>query len=105
MELDPASLSDGEMARVDIVVLCSLYKLLKRRYPSINILNLDETLSSLDNQNSAAVLEFLKHFAKDNKLNCFIVSHTDLYLENFDKIIEMEKNKGFSRISINNTNQ
>ena len=98
VELDPSTLSDGEMTRVDIIVLCSLFKLLKRRYPSINILNLDETISSLDNQNSGAVLDYLKMFAKDNKLNCFIVSHTDLYLENFDQIIEIEKNNGFSRI-------
>lgn len=99
-ELDPTTLSDGEMTRVDIIVLCSLFKLLKRRYPSINTFTLDEVISTLDNSNSGAVLEFLKTFAKDNKLNCFVVSHTDLYLENFDEIIEVEKHNGFSRFSI-----
>ena len=99
-ELDPVTLSDGEMTRVDIVVLCSLFKLLKRRYPSINIFTLDEVISTLDNSNSGAVLEFLKLFAKDNKLNCFVVSHTDLYLENFDEIIDVEKHNGFSRFNI-----
>ena len=103
VELDPSTLSDGEMTRVDIIVLCSLFKLLKRRYPSINIFNLDEVISTLDNSNSGAVLEFLKTFAKDNKLNCFVVSHTDLYLENFDEIIEVEKHNGFSRFVINTT--
>lgn len=103
VELDPTTLSDGEMTRVDIIVLCSLFKLLKRRYPSINIFNLDEVISTLDNSNSGAVLEFLKTFAKDNKLNCFVVSHTDLYLENFDEIIEVEKHNGFSRFVINTT--
>ena len=101
IELDPSSLSDGETTRVDIVVLCSLFKLLKRRYPTINILNMDETISTLDNQTSGVVLEFLKNFAKDNKLNCFIVSHTDLYLENFDEIIEIERYNGFSRLTKN----
>jgi len=99
-DLDPSTLSDGEMTRVDIVVLCSLFKLLKRRYPSINTFTLDEVISTLDNSNSQAVLEFLKTFAKDNKLNCFVVSHTDLYLENFDEIIEVEKHNGFSRFNI-----
>lgn len=103
-DLDPASLSDGEMTRVDIVVLCSLFKLLKRRYPSINIFTLDEVISTLDNSNSSNVLEFLKNFAKDNKLNCFVVSHTDLYLENFNEIIEVEKHNGFSRFNITYSN-
>jgi len=97
IELDPSTLSDGEMTRVDIIVLCSLFKLLKRRYPSINTFALDEVISTLDSSNSGAVLDFLKNFAKDNKLNCFVVSHTDLYLENFDEIIEVEKHNGFSR--------
>lgn len=95
-EVATETLSDGEMTRVDIVILCSLFKLLKRRYPSINILNLDETVSSLDSTTSGAVLDFLKKFASDNNLNTFIVSHTDLYLENFDEIIEVDKNNGFS---------
>ena len=99
-ELDPVTLSDGEMTRVDIIVLCSLFKLLKRRYPSINTFTLDEVISTLDNTNSQHVLEFLKCFAKENKLNCFVVSHTDLYLENFDEIIEVEKHNGFSRFNI-----
>lgn len=99
-DLDPATLSDGEMTRVDIIVLCSLFKLLKRRYPSINTFTLDEVISTLDNGNSQVVLEFLKTFAKDNKLNCFVVSHTDLYLENFDEIIEVEKHNGFSRFNL-----
>jgi len=51
-ELDPVTLSDGEMTRVDIIVLCSLFKLLKRRYPSINTFTLDEVISTLDNTNS-----------------------------------------------------
>lgn len=103
-ELDPVSLSDGEMTRVDIIVLCSLFKLLKRRYPSINIFTLDEVISTLDNTNSGNVLDFLKTFAKDNKLNCFVVSHTDLYLENFDEIIEVNKHNGFSKFILSTYN-
>lgn len=103
VELTPESLSDGEETRVDLVVLCSLFKLLKRRFPSINILSIDEVLSSLDNETSGLVLDFLKHFAKDNNLSCFIVSHTDLYLDNFDKIISVTKN-GFSKIDATKVN-
>lgn len=102
-ELDPVTLSDGEMARVDIIVLCSLFKLLKRRYPSINTFTLDEVISTLDNSNSATMLDFLNQFAIENKLNCFVVSHTDLYLENFNEIINVEKRNGFSTFTITKT--
>ena len=99
VELSPETLSDGEEARVDLVILCSLFKLLKRRFPSINILSIDEVISSLDSESSGLVLEFLKEYAKENNLSCFIVSHTDLFLDNFDKIIEVNKD-GFSKINV-----
>lgn len=99
VELAPETLSDGEETRVDLVILCSLFKLLKRRFPTINILFIDEVISSLDNESSGLVLDYLKRFSKENNLSCFIVSHTDLYLDNFDKIISVTKN-GFSRIEI-----
>lgn len=99
MEVQAETLSDGEETRVDIVILCSLFKLLKLRYPSINILFIDEVISSLGVEDSGAVLNFLNAFAKDNHLCVFVVSHTNLYLDNFDKIINVEKN-GFSHINV-----
>lgn len=94
------TLSDGEMTRVDLIILCSLFKLLKRRYPSINIFSIDELLSSLDTINSKVLLKFLKEFIIDMKLNCMVVSHTDLNLEEFDEIIEISREKGFSQLNI-----
>ena len=93
------TLSDGEETRINIVILTSLLKLLLRRYSSINILTLDETVSTLDTQTSEYVLAFLRAFADENNLNCFVVSHTDLSLDYFDDIIEVEKINGFSTIS------
>lgn len=103
VDVQVETLSDGEMTRVDLVVLCSLFKLLKRKFPSINILTLDESVSTLDPVNSGNVLAFMSAFAIENDLNCFIVSHTDLYLENFDEIIEVEKINGFSTLTVNKT--
>lgn len=94
------TLSDGEMTRVDLIILCSLFKLLKRRYPSINIFSIDELLSSLDTINSKVLLKFLKEFIIDMKLNCMVVSHTDLNLEEFDEIIEISREKGFSQLNV-----
>ena len=85
------TLSDGEMTRVDIVVLYSLFKLLKRRYPNINILSIDELVSFLDVANSQILLKFLNNFAKSMNLNIFVVSHVNIDTECFDKCIEVTR--------------
>ena len=97
-EISVETLSDGEQTRIDLVVLLSLYKLLKIKYSSINLLTIDEVVSSLDVENSAKVMQFLKVFAEENNINVFIVSHTNLDLDEFDEVIEVEKTNGFSRI-------
>lgn len=95
------TLSDGEMTRVDIVVLCSLFKLLKRRYPSMNILSIDELVSFLDVYNSQILLKFLNEFARNMNLNIFVVSHVNIDTECFDKCIEVTRNENsFSQIHI-----
>lgn len=94
------TLSDGEETRVNLVILCSLYKLIKRKYSDVNLLTVDEVVSSIDPETSANVIGFLKNFADENNLNVFIVSHTDLPLDLFDKIINVEKKNGFSQFEI-----
>lgn len=93
------TLSDGEMTRVDVVILCSLFKLLKRIYPSINLFSCDELLSSLDTDTAEYVLKYLKEFAKEMQLNMFIVSHVQFSTDYFDTLMEVSKNKGFSEIT------
>lgn len=91
------TLSDGEMTRVDLVVLCALFKLLKCRYPSVNILSIDELISFLDVENSQDLLRFLKEFANDMRLNIFVVSHVNIDTEYFDRCIEVSRGPaGFS---------
>ena len=97
-EINVSTISDGEQTRVDLVVLLSLYRLIKRRYSDNNILFIDEVVSSLDVETSGIVIGLLKYFAEEMKLNIFVVSHTSLDLDNFDKIIEVEKTNGFSHI-------
>ena len=97
------TLSDGEETRVNLVILCSLYKLIKRKYNDVNLLTVDEVVSSIDTETSAYVISYLKNFAEENNLNVFIVSHTELPLDMFDKIIQVEKFNGFSRFEVNKT--
>lgn len=94
------TLSEGEKTRLNICILTSFYKILQRKFTSLNILSLDETVSTLDSINSSALLMFLKAFADENNINCIVVSHTDLALDEFDEAIEVEKSMGFSHLTI-----
>lgn len=96
--IDVATLSDGEMTRVDLVVLCALLKILKFKYPSINTFHLDETLSTLDSEIGFIVLNFLKKFAKEENINIICVSHVDFSAESFDEYIEVKRERGFAEI-------
>lgn len=99
----PETLSDGEMTRVDLVVLCSLFKLLKRKYQSINILSIDELISFLDTENSQLLLGYMKQFAAAMKLNVYVVSHVNIDTEYFDVCMEVTRgDNGFSKIKEEN---
>ena len=57
--IKPKSLSIGEHKKVDLTVLCSLLKMIKRKYPQINLVCLDETVSSLDYESSTEIIKYL----------------------------------------------
>ena len=98
-EIKPKNLSVGEHKRVDLTVLCSLLKLLKRKYPQINLVCLDETVSSLDYESSTEIIKYLKEISKEMNLNIFIVSHTQLDENLFDEHLYIEKNAEYSTLS------
>lgn len=94
--IKPKSLSIGEHKKVDLTVLCSLLKMIKRKYPQINLVCLDETVSSLDYESSTEIIKYLKDISKEMNLNIFIVSHTMLDENLFDEHILVEKNAEYS---------
>ena len=94
--IKPKSLSIGEHKKVDLTVLCSLLKMIKRKYPQINLVCLDETVSSLDYESSTEIIKYLKEISKEMNLNIFIVSHTMLDENLFDEHILVEKNAEYS---------
>lgn len=98
-EIPISTLSTGERKRVDIAVLCVILKLIKHRYPSINILYLDETLSSLDLQTSNEVIKYLKGLSEEMKMTIIIVSHNQLNSGYIDRDIMVTKTGGFSELS------
>lgn len=94
--IKPKNLSIGEHKKVDLTVLCSLLKMIKRKYPQINLVCLDETVSSLDYESSTEIIKYLKEISEEMNLNIFIVSHTMLDENLFDEHILIEKNAEYS---------
>ena len=90
------NLSIGEHKKVDLTVLCSLLKMIKRKYPQINLVCLDETVSSLDYESSTEIIKYLKEISREMCLNIFIVSHTTLDENLFDEHIVVEKTSEYS---------
>ena len=96
-EIDPETLSTGESKKINLCILIAYLKLIRLKR-SINILFLDEVFSSIDIESIDGMLEMIKDFASEYKINIFLVHHAILAAEHFDRILIVEKNI-FSKIS------
>jgi hypothetical protein len=99
-EINPRSMSTGERKKADFIIIIALLKILKIRYPSLNILFLDEIFSSVDAAGVYEIVKILNEVAKENKLNTWVINHTELPMELFDKKVEAVKEGGFSKLLI-----
>lgn len=89
--VDYESLSTGETKLINICILVAYLKLIRTK-KHINILFLDEVFSSIDIDNIQKILDLLKSFSDEYKINIFVVHHAILNQEMFDRIIHVEKN-------------
>jgi exonuclease SbcC len=101
-EINPRSMSTGERKKADFIIIIALLKLLKVRYPSLNILFLDEIFSSVDSAGVYEIIKILRDISKENILNTWVINHTELPMELFDKRVEVYKEGGFSKLTIEN---
>lgn len=100
IEINVGTLSTGEKKRVDLAVLISIIRMIKRKYPLLNIFMLDEVLSSIDPDGIYDILGVLQKTAKELSINLFIINHSPLPVEYFSYKVEIKKNAGFSDIII-----
>jgi len=100
IEVNVETLSTGEKKRVDLAVLISIIRMLKRKYPSLNIFMLDEVLSSIDGDGIYDIIGLLRNTAKELMMNIFIINHSPLPVEYFSYRVEIQKNAGFSDMTI-----
>lgn len=99
-EIAIPSLSTGERKKVDFVALIALIRLMKTRYPGVNLLFLDEIFSSIDSGGIQSILKVLNKSCQDLSLNVFVISHNPLPREVFDFVVNIDKRNGFSTLSV-----
>jgi len=99
------TLSTGEKKRVDLAILISIIRMIKRKYPSLNIFMLDEVLSSIDGDGIYDIIGILKKITEEMNINIFIINHSHLPIEQFDFRIEIKKDNGFSDLEIEKFNR
>lgn len=99
-EINPKTLSTGEKKKADFAIIIALIKMMKVRFPSLNVLFLDEIFSSVDSDGIYHILGIIHDTIKEAKINAFVINHTVLPSELFDKKIEITKDSGFSELSI-----
>jgi exonuclease SbcC len=99
-EINPMTLSTGERKKADFIIVIAIIKILKLRFPQINLLFLDELLSSVDHDGVYNILKILKQVITEHKINTFVINHTVLPHEIFDKKLQIYRENGFSKFAI-----
>ena len=99
-QIKPQSMSTGERKKADFIIIIAMLKILKIRYPSLNLLFLDEIFSSVDSSGIYEIIKILSDVSKENRLNTWVINHTELPMELFDKKVEVFKEGGFSKLKI-----
>ena len=105
IEIGVDTLSTGEKKRVDLAVLISIIRMLKRKYAGLNIFMLDEVLSSIDGDGIYDIIGLLQKISKEMNINIFVINFSPLPVEQFDYRIEINKNDGFSDLIIEKLNE
>jgi len=99
-EINAGTLSTGEKKKADFVIIIAIIKMLKLRFPQLNLLFLDEIFSSIDPDGIHSILQILNKVIKEHNINTFVINHTVLPAELFDIWISMYKENGFSKIKL-----
>lgn len=91
------TMSTGERKKIDIAITLAFLKIIKTKISDINILFLDEVLSSIDVGSCNEMLRIFSDFAKEGDFRIYMIHHANLDSTWVDDIIEIEKRNGFSR--------
>ena len=99
-EVAPAELSTGEKKKIDFAILTAVVRLMKMKFPGLNIIFLDELFSSIDSDGIFEILDVVKSMSKELNINAFVVNHSPLPTEMFDYTVTVSKPNNFSQMTI-----
>ena len=93
------SFSEGEKQRINLSLLLAWRDIARmKNSANCNIMFFDETLdSSLDGTGIEDLLKIINYIVKDS--NIFIITHRDGYDDKFQRVIEVKKVNGFTKMS------
>lgn len=100
VEINPNTMSTGERKKSDFIIIIAMIKLLKIRYPSVNMLFLDEIFSSIDGAGIHEIIGILKDTVQETGLNTWVINHSELPVNLFDIKAEAFKEGGFSKLTL-----
>jgi DNA repair exonuclease SbcCD ATPase subunit len=103
-KISAKTLSSGQRKKTDFIIIIALIRLMKLRYPELNLLFLDELLSSVDSGGRHEILKILKETVKESQLNAWVINHSELPMELFDRRGEAYFDGGFSQLDIEHLN-
>lgn len=87
----PSRLSTGQRKMANFVILLAITRVLKIKYPSLNLLFYDEISSSLSGSNTNIVLSTIRDICCDELGMCTVImQHGSLPLSYFDSTIQIE---------------
>jgi DNA repair exonuclease SbcCD ATPase subunit len=92
------SFSEGEKQRINLSLLLAWRDIARmKNSTNCNIMFFDETLdSSLDSSGIEELLKIINYIVKDS--NIFIISHRDGYDDKFERVLEVKKINGFTKM-------
>ena len=99
-EVKPQQLSTGEKKKIDFAILIAIIKLMKMKFPGLNIIFLDELFSSIDSDGIIQILEVVRAYVKELNINTFVVNHSPLPVELFDYKVSVSKANNYSHMEI-----
>lgn len=100
VEISARTMSTGERKKADIAIIVSLVRMLKVRYPSLNLLFLDELFVSMDAAGVFETSKLLLELCREHGMNIWVMHHAELPGDMFDKQVAVVKDAGFSKMSI-----
>ncbi len=99
-ELSHRTLSTGERKKTDIAIIVALVRMLKVRYPSLNLLFLDELFVGMDAGGIYESSRLLSELCREHGMNIWVMHHAELPGDFFDRQVTAVKDAGFSRIEM-----